>query len=87
MEIALSGHIHMREAIEYHTQDGSMRLHQAAAVVGPAPGEADGYGPISGVTLYRVRSPRASGTGDQRVNPSSMGSSTPVTLRAASDAR
>ena len=54
LEIALSGHIHMREAIELRTQDGPMRLHQAAAVVGPAPGEADGYGPISGITLYRV---------------------------------
>ncbi len=54
LEIALGGHIHMREAIEYRTQDGPMRLHQAAAVVGPAPGEADGYGPVSGVTLYRV---------------------------------
>ena len=32
----------------------ALHLHQAAAVVGPAPGAANAYGPVSGVTLYRV---------------------------------
>jgi len=54
LEIALAGHIHLREAIEYRTQQGPLRLHQAAAAVGPARGSSDGYGPLSGVTLYRV---------------------------------
>lgn len=55
LEIALAGHIHMRESLTYMTQAGPQRLHTAAAVVGPAPGDADGYGPLSGITLYRVR--------------------------------
>lgn len=58
LELALGGHIHMFEQLRYRTQDGEQRLHQAAAVVGPAPGEANGYGPLSGVTLYRVRGGR-----------------------------
>lgn len=58
LEIALGGHVHMRESIEYRTQSGTQRLHQAAAIVGPAPGQADAYGPLSGFTLYRVRGGR-----------------------------
>jgi hypothetical protein len=54
LEIALAGHIHMRESIEYRTQAGVQRLHQAAAIVGPGPGQASPYGPLSGFTLYRV---------------------------------
>lgn len=54
LQVALAGHIHMFEQIRYRTQDGVQRIHQAAAVVGPAPGEANGYGPLSGITLYEV---------------------------------
>lgn len=58
LEVALAGHIHMFEQIRYQTQDGDQRLHQAGAVVGPAPGEANGYGPLSGITLYSVEGGR-----------------------------
>lgn len=58
LELALAGHIHMRESIEYRTQAGIQRLHQAAAIVGPGPGQASPYGPLSGFTLYRVESGR-----------------------------
>ena len=58
LEIALAGHIHMRESLTYMTQAGPQRLQTAAAVVGPAPGQADGYGPVSGVTLYGVHEGR-----------------------------
>ena len=54
LDIALAGHIHVRESIEYMTQAGPQRLQTAAAVVGPAPGEANAYGPISGITLFQV---------------------------------
>jgi len=58
LEIALAGHIHIRESITYVTQGGPQRLHTAAAVVGPVPGPDAGpdaaYGAISGITLYRV---------------------------------
>jgi len=54
LEIALAGHIHMRESLEYRTQAGIQRLQQAAAIVGPVPGQASPYGPLSGFTLYRV---------------------------------
>jgi 3',5'-cyclic AMP phosphodiesterase CpdA len=58
LEIALAGHIHMREAITYMTQGGPQRLQTAAAVVGPTPGQANAYGPVSGITLYRVHDGR-----------------------------
>lgn len=54
LEVALGGHIHMRESLLYVTADGEQRLHQAAAIVGPGPEGAAGYGPISGFTVYRV---------------------------------
>jgi hypothetical protein len=58
LEIALAGHIHVRESLTYLTQAGPQRLQTAAAVVGPAPGDADAYGPLSGITLYRVHEGR-----------------------------
>ena len=58
LEIALAGHIHLRESLTYVTQGGVQRLHTAAAVVGPSPGEGGAYEPLSGVTLYRVREGR-----------------------------
>jgi len=58
LDIALAGHIHMRESLTYMTQAGPQRLQTAAAVVGPAPGGANAYGPVSGVTLYRVHDGR-----------------------------
>jgi hypothetical protein len=54
LEIALGGHLHARETLEYRTDDGRLRFHQAGAVVGPSnPG---GLTMTSGVTLYRVKS-------------------------------
>jgi Icc protein len=54
LEIALGGHLHAREALEYQTGDGLVRFHQAGAVVGPS--KPGGLTMTSGVTLYRVRS-------------------------------
>ncbi|MBW2278395.1 MAG: hypothetical protein JRF63_12950, partial [Deltaproteobacteria bacterium] len=54
LELALQGHIHIREVLKYRTQIGEQRLITAAAVVGPAPGRANPYGPLSGITLHRV---------------------------------
>jgi hypothetical protein len=53
LEIALGGHLHAREVLEYRTEEGTRRFHQAAAVVGPS--KAGGLAMASGVTLYRVR--------------------------------
>jgi predicted MPP superfamily phosphohydrolase len=53
LEIALGGHLHAREALEYQTDEGVRRFHQAAAVVGPS--QTGGLTMSSGVTLYRVR--------------------------------
>jgi len=54
LELALQGHIHIREVLKYRTQIGEQRLITAAAVVGPALGKANAYGPLSGITLHRV---------------------------------
>ena len=51
--LALGGHIHMRESIEYVIQERRIRFHQAAAVVGPT--DVAGLTMPSGITLYRVR--------------------------------
>lgn len=53
LEIALGGHMHVRETIALETTLGRVRFHQTAAVVGPS--EAAGLSLVSGVTLYRVR--------------------------------
>jgi hypothetical protein len=50
--LALGGHIHLRETLEFEMQGTKTRFHQSAAVVGPVPGSASRV--ISGVTLYRV---------------------------------
>jgi len=54
LEVALQGHIHMREVLTYQTQIGVQRLITAAAVVGPVAGRGADYGPVSGITLHRV---------------------------------
>jgi hypothetical protein len=54
LEVALQGHIHMREVLKYQTQIGEQRLITAAAVVGPASGSRGAYGPVSGITVHRV---------------------------------
>jgi len=54
LEVALQGHIHMREVLKYQTQAGEQRLITAAAVVGPAAGRGSAYGPVSGIDLHRV---------------------------------
>jgi hypothetical protein len=53
LEIALGGHLHTREVLEYQTDEGTRRFHQAAAVVGPS--KAGGLTLAAGLTLYRVR--------------------------------
>ncbi|MBI3981944.1 MAG: metallophosphoesterase [Gemmatimonadetes bacterium] len=52
--LALGGHFHMRERLEYGTEGGRRtRFEQTAAVVGPSGSE--GMRMASGVTVYRVR--------------------------------
>jgi predicted MPP superfamily phosphohydrolase len=53
LEIALGGHMHVRETIALETTLGRVRFSQTAAVVGPT--EAAGLSFVSGVTLYHVR--------------------------------
>ena len=53
LAIALGGHMHRRESLALPVDGGTIRFHQAAAVVAPA--EAAGIPTPSGITLYRVR--------------------------------
>jgi len=53
LEIALGGHMHTRETLVYPIANGTLRFHQAAAIVGPT--SVGGVSAPSGVTLYRVR--------------------------------
>jgi predicted phosphodiesterase len=53
LEIALGGHMHLREQIRYETAAGSYRFHQTAAVTLPVRGDGR-LGIRSGITLYRV---------------------------------
>jgi 3',5'-cyclic AMP phosphodiesterase CpdA len=53
LAIALGGHMHRRESLALPVEGGTIRFHQAAAVVAPA--EAAGIATPSGITLYRVR--------------------------------
>ncbi len=54
LAIALGGHFHRLERVEYETTHGRRRIYQTAAVVGPPTGTGP-LGSVSGVTLYRVR--------------------------------
>jgi hypothetical protein len=54
LEVALQGHIHIREVLKYQTQGGEQRLITASAVAGPPSGSGADYGPVSGITLHRV---------------------------------
>ena len=54
LDVALQGHIHIREVLKYQTQGGEQRLITAAAVAGPGPGSANPYRALSGITLHRV---------------------------------
>ncbi len=56
LEIALAGHLHIRESLSYESASGLLRFHQAGAVVGPSR-TAWGVMP-SGVTMYQVRGGR-----------------------------
>ncbi len=51
--LALGGHMHLRETLEYELAGSPTRFEQAAAVVGP--GDGAGLGFRSGITLYQVR--------------------------------
>ena len=51
--LALGGHMHATERIEYEMTGGETRFNQVSAVVGNAQGA--GLESISGVTLYRVK--------------------------------
>jgi hypothetical protein len=50
--LALGGHVHIRETLEYALGGPSTRFEQAAAVVGPS--EGAGLHFSSGITVYRV---------------------------------
>ncbi len=50
--LALGGHVHIREVLDYALGGQATRFEQAAAVVGPS--EGAGLHFASGVTLYRV---------------------------------
>ena len=52
--LALGGHFHIREMIQYATDGAQTRFYQTAAVVGPS--DEAGLRLTSGVTLYHVRS-------------------------------
>ena len=54
IEVALQGHIHIREVLKYQTQGGEQRLITAAAVTGPPVGSGTHYDAVSGITLHRV---------------------------------
>jgi hypothetical protein len=54
LELALQGHIHIREVLKYQTQGGEQRLITAAAVTGPPVGSGTHYDAVSGITLHRV---------------------------------
>lgn len=58
LEVALAGHIHVSEVIEYATHPGTLRFETAAAVVVPAAGAGGDRDPLSGVTVYQVRDGR-----------------------------
>jgi 3',5'-cyclic AMP phosphodiesterase CpdA len=51
--LALGGHFHARESLEFEMEGGRSRFHQAAAVVGKRSG--GGFELKSGVTVYEVR--------------------------------
>lgn len=53
LEVALGGHFHTRETLNYESQGARLRFYQTAAVVGP--NEYKGISMTSGITLYRVR--------------------------------
>lgn len=50
--LALGGHMHVRESLEYPLEGQPTRFEQAAAVVGPSDGAGLEF--PSGITLYRV---------------------------------
>ena len=52
-EIALGGHMHATERIEYEMAGIKTRFNQVSAVVGPS--QSAGAQSVSGVTLYRVK--------------------------------
>jgi hypothetical protein len=51
--LALGGHVHARERLQYEVEGRPVRFEQSAATVGPS--EAGGMKLRSGFTLYRVR--------------------------------
>jgi len=53
LDIALAGHMHLREQLRFETNHGTRRFFQTAAVTGPAFGDGQ-VGVRSGVTLYHV---------------------------------
>ena len=52
LELALGGHMHVRESLAYAANGRTLRFHQSAAVV--APSKVAGLSMTSGFTLYRV---------------------------------
>ena len=56
LELALGGHMHVRESLAYAANGRTLRFHQSAAVV--APSKVAGLSMTSGFTLYRVEDGR-----------------------------
>jgi hypothetical protein len=53
LEIALGGHMHVRESLIYQTDAGPVRFQQAAAIVDSS--KVGGMTMASGFTVYRVK--------------------------------
>jgi predicted MPP superfamily phosphohydrolase len=53
LELALGGHMHVRESLAYAANGRTVRFQQSAAVVGPS--EVAGLTMTSGFTVYRVK--------------------------------
>lgn len=53
LEIALGGHMHVRESLVYQTENGPVRFQQAAAIVEAS--KVAGVTMASGFTVYRVK--------------------------------
>jgi 3',5'-cyclic AMP phosphodiesterase CpdA len=56
LEMALAGHMHIRESLVYQTASGPVRFQQAAAIVGA--GGLTGMQMASGFTVYHVKNGR-----------------------------
>ena len=52
--LALGGHVHLRERLQFEIDGVQTRFEQASAIVGPRPNSNQSLNFRSGVTIYRV---------------------------------